>query len=154
MFATRGALSFALLWLLFLLCSSGTRSSLPGGRDGQRCKFDKGIAYAAPPVGDLRWRLPQAAKAWQGVLAADKFGPACLQADNVPKSEDCQTLNVWRPAADAEKARPVMVWIHGGAMVHGSSAIYPLDALAAKGVVLACIVQRGDVSASVGGAFW
>lgn len=95
----------------------------------------KGIPYADPPVGNLRWRNPQPMRPWSEVRPADKFGPACLQADNVPKSEDCLTLNVWRPAA-ASAALPVMIWIHGGAMVHGSSALYPADALAAQGVVV------------------
>ncbi len=53
----------------------------------------KGIPYAAPPVGALRWRMPQRAITWQGELAADQFGPACMQTDDVPKSEDCLSLN-------------------------------------------------------------
>jgi para-nitrobenzyl esterase len=73
----------------------------------------KGIPYAAPSVGELRWRVPQPVKPWQDVLSADKFGPACMQADNVPKSEDCLTLNVWRPAAASASPLPVIVWIHG-----------------------------------------
>jgi para-nitrobenzyl esterase len=95
----------------------------------------KGIPYAAPPVGILRWRVPQKALAWTAVRDASQFGPACLQADDVPKSEDCLTLNIWRPAA-APSALPVMVWIYGGAMVHGNAAMYPGDALAAQGVVV------------------
>ena len=102
----------------------------------------KGIPFAAPPVGELRWRVPQLVKPWQGELAVDKFGPACMQADNVPKSEDCLTLNVWRTTAASASPLPVMVWIHGGAMVHGSAAIYPLDAMAAKGVVLVSMNYR------------
>ena len=58
----------------------------------------RGIPYAAPPVGEMRWRMPQPVKPWKGVLSADKFGPACMQPDDMPKSEDCLTLNVWRPA--------------------------------------------------------
>jgi para-nitrobenzyl esterase len=96
----------------------------------------KGIPYAAPPVGNLRWREPQPAAAWSRVLDAKQFGSACMQEDKVPKSEDCLTLNVWSPAAPSSQPLPVMVWIHGGAMVHGSSAIYPADALAAQGVVV------------------
>ena len=96
----------------------------------------KGIPYATPPVGPLRWRNPQPAHAWPGVRDASRFGPACLQMDAVPKSEDCLTLNVWRPASTGGDLLPVMVWIHGGAMVHGSAAIYPLDAMAAQGVVM------------------
>ena len=84
----------------------------------------KGIPYAAPPVGNLRWRVPQPVRPWQGVREANAFGPAAMQTDPVEKSEDCLTLNVWRPAT-AARPLPVMVWIHGGAMVDGSAAIYP-----------------------------
>jgi para-nitrobenzyl esterase len=58
----------------------------------------KSIPYAAPPVGELRWRNPQPAKPWNSVFDASKIGPACMQTDDIPKSEDCLTLNVWRPA--------------------------------------------------------
>jgi para-nitrobenzyl esterase len=95
----------------------------------------KGIPYAAPPVGNLRWRVPQPVVPWTGVKETTRFGPACMQTDNVVKSEDCLTLNVWRPQT-MTRPLPVMVWIHGGAMVHGSAAIYPFDAMAAKGVVI------------------
>jgi len=96
----------------------------------------KGIPYAAPPVGALRWRNPQAVSPWSGVKDATRFGPACMQTDAVAKSEDCLTINVWRPARVAVDLLPVMVWIHGGAMVHGSSAIYPLDTMASQGIVM------------------
>jgi len=101
----------------------------------------KGIPYAAAPVGSLRWRAPRAVVPWQGTRDATRFGPACMQTDPVPKSEDCLTLNVWRPV-DAPGPVPVMVWIHGGAMVHGSSALYPGAALANKGVVVVTINFR------------
>jgi len=96
----------------------------------------KGIPYAAPPVGNLRWRLPQPVLPWTGVKETSRFGPACMQTDNVPKSEDCLTLNVWRPAQAAARALPVMVWMHGGAMVHGGAPVYRFDAMAAKGVMI------------------
>ncbi len=102
----------------------------------------KGIPYAAPPVGTLRWRNPQPVKPWQGVKDANQFGPACLQPDPVVKSEDCLTVNVWRPAQKSAQPLPVMVWIHGGAMVHGGAPIYPMDALAAKGVVAVSLNYR------------
>ena len=74
----------------------------------------KGIPYAEPPVGKLRWRPPQPAKHWGGVRDATKFGPECMQTtDEVPKSEACLTLNVLRPATSARQL-PVMVWIYGG----------------------------------------
>ena len=101
----------------------------------------KGIPYAAPPVGELRWRMPQPVRPWQGVLSVDKFGPACMQADDVPKSEDCLTLNVWRPAGSAGPL-PVMVWIYGGALVHGRTSLYPADALARQGVVVVSMNYR------------
>ena len=78
----------------------------------------KGIPYAAPPVGKLRWRAPQPAQHWSGVRDATKFGPECMQTtDEVPKSEACLTLNVLRPAGSATQL-PVVVWIsYGGANV-------------------------------------
>jgi len=102
----------------------------------------RGMPFAAPPVGALRWRAPQPAKSWSGVLAADKFGPACMQPDDVPKSEDCLTLNVWRPAGQLSGKLPVMVWIYGGALVHGRTAMYPLDAIARQGVVAVSMNYR------------
>ena len=102
----------------------------------------KGILYAAPPVGNLRWRVPQLPAAWSGIREADKFGPACMQTDDIPKSEDCLILNVWRPAAHAEHPLPVMVWIYGGAMVHGSTPMYPLEAVSAQGIVAVSMNYR------------
>lgn len=102
----------------------------------------KGIPYAAPPVGDLRWRDPQPVKPWEGVLDAKEFGPSCMQVDDLPKSEDCLTLNVWRPAATSDKPMPVMVWIYGGALVHGNTPQYPGAALASQGVVVVSINYR------------
>ena len=102
----------------------------------------KGIPYAAPPIGKLRWRVPQPVKPWAAMLDARAFGPACMQADEVPKSEDCLTLNVWRPATAPGAPLPVMVWIHGGALVHGNTAQYPADALAAQGVVVVSMNYR------------
>lgn len=83
----------------------------------------KGLPFAAPPVGDLRWRPPQPVAPWQGVRAATRFGRDCMRPAADPAfepSEDCLYLNVWRPAGSAGK-RPVIVWIHGGAFVSGSN---------------------------------
>jgi len=102
----------------------------------------RGIPYAAPPLGNLRWRMPQPARPWPGVLKADAFGPTCMQADEVPKSEDCLTLNVWRPAIMPAAPLPVMVWIYGGALIHGRTAMYPLDAIARQGVVAVSMNYR------------
>jgi para-nitrobenzyl esterase len=91
----------------------------------------KGIPFAAPPVGDLRWRPPQSAEPWTGVRQAAEFGSDCMQGGFGPApapgarvpSEDCLVLNVWRPASAAAGARlPVMVWIYGGGFTGGSSS--------------------------------
>src|SRR5579862_4596415 len=78
----------------------------------------KGIPYAAPPVGDLRWRAPKPAAHWEGTRAADEFGPVCMQGGGQKMSEDCLYLNVWTAAKGASsktsEKRPVMVWIYGG----------------------------------------
>jgi para-nitrobenzyl esterase len=103
----------------------------------------KGIPYAAPPVGPLRWRAPQAPAAWNGVREATSFGPACMQPGAAyTKSEDCLTLNVWAPR-DAH-SRPVMVWFHGGGLVVGCSCDAALDgaALARRGVVVVTLNYR------------
>ena len=114
----------------------------------------KGIPYAAPPVGDLRWKEPQPPAGWDGVKAFDQFGATCPQSPypagslyvSKPEkqSEDCLCLNVWTGAKKAGDKRPVMVWIHGGALTRGSGSnnIYDGAALAAKGVVLVTINYR------------
>lgn len=93
-----------------------------------------GIPYAAPPVGTLRWVAPQPVKPWQGTLVTDTFGPSCFQPEVEFVSEDCLTLNVFRPQTMTGPL-PVMVWIHGGAYVRGGSRLYPMQALAAQGIV-------------------
>lgn len=84
----------------------------------------KGLPFAAPPVGDLRWRSPQPVAPWQGVREAARFGHDCMRPAADPAfepAEDCLYLNVWRPADLAASKRPVIVWIHGGAFVSGSN---------------------------------
>jgi para-nitrobenzyl esterase len=109
----------------------------------------KGIPFAAPPVGDLRWKAPQPAAKWQGVKLANKFGPAPMQGGNPPsgKSEDCLYLNVWAPATLAKDALPVLVWIYGGGFQGGSTGEpgYSGEKLAKKGVVLVSIAYRVGV---------
>lgn len=112
----------------------------------------KGIPYAAPPVGPLRWKPPAAAASWSGVRDALDFGPSCLQPKPRPGSiyasplkafsEDCLSLNVWTPAKAAKA--PVLVWIHGGSLIGGSSAegLYDGAALARRGVVVVSINYR------------
>jgi len=110
----------------------------------------RGIPFAAPPVGPLRWRPPGPAPIWQGVREATSFGPECLQPEfpgrpSMSSSEDCLTLNVWTPADRAPGARlPVMVWIHGGSFVSGTGAspIYNGATFAKAGVVLVTLNYR------------
>jgi para-nitrobenzyl esterase len=101
----------------------------------------KGIPYAKPPSGELRFELPQPAAAWTGTLDASAYKSACPQAKRygIPESsanEDCLTLNVTAPSTEPERKRAVIVWIHGGAFVGGSSALYPLDHMVTMGDVV------------------
>jgi para-nitrobenzyl esterase len=89
-----------------------------------------GVPYAAPPVGELRWKPPAPAVSWSGVRSAAAFGSHCLQGPvyddmvfhDAGGSEDCLTLNVWTPAKDAAAKLPVMVWIYGGGYVAGTTS--------------------------------
>ena len=121
------------------------------GKDLGEVQAWLGIPYAAPPVGELRWKPPQAPVAWEGVRAMEHYGAICMQGagraslQQLPMSEDCLTLNVWAPK-HAEKAA-VMVWIHGGGFVEGSGALaaYAGTELARQGVVVVTINYRlGD----------
>ena len=122
------------------------------GRDRSVMVY-KGIPYAAPPVGPLRWRAPQAPIAWNGVRKANSFGPACPQpvgdmARNLAQSEDCLTLNIWTGAnAVDEEKRPVYVWIYGEGFIGGTGASPEFDgeALARKGVVVVTFNYRVGV---------
>ncbi len=113
----------------------------------------RGIPFAAPPVGERRWRVPFPASNWNGVRLADKFAPGCMQmplGDSVigymdlPFSEDCLYLNVWTPAKSVNERLPVMVWIHGGGFNAGATSVplYSGENLAKKGLVVASIAYR------------
>src|SRR4051812_27071011 len=120
----------------------------------------KGIPYAAPPVGDLRWKPPQAAKSWTGVRDCFDFGPACPQAPPIlmpaipelaigaPMDEDCLFLNIWVPAASARAGAsgklPVLYWIHGGGFVIGAASqpMYDGEELARLGCVVVSVNYR------------
>ena len=118
----------------------------------------RGVPFAAPPVGDLRWKAPQPVKAWTGVRKCDAFGPSPVQGTPnpfgpwsaeylIPKnpiSEDCLYLNVWSGAKSAREKRPVLVWIYGGGFNSGGSAvpIYDGEATAKKGVIFVSINYR------------
>lgn len=121
------------------------------GRGNDQVEAFKGIPYAAPPVGALRWRPPQPVVAWDGPRDAGNVGALCPQppangdpgVGPRPMSEDCLTLNVWAPK-DRARPAPVMVWIHGGAFNNGSgtAALYDGTALARRGVVVVTINYR------------
>lgn len=127
---------------------SGILEGVPVTSDSIRAF--KGIPYAAPPVGNLRWRAPQPPPLWNGVRDAAKFGDSCLTAwrddpaARLPRSEDCLTLNVWSGAGDATERRPVMVWLHGGGFQFGTSASPQFEGtpLARKGVVIVSLNYR------------
>jgi para-nitrobenzyl esterase len=106
----------------------------------------RGIPFAAPPVGDLRWRAPQPAAKWEGVRQATKFGPKPIQGSRTgpDMSEDCLYLNVWTPAKSSNDRIPVLVWIYGGGFGGGSTSEpnYSGEKLARKGVVLVSIAYR------------
>ena len=114
----------------------------------------KGIPYARPPIGSLRWRAPEPPASWSGVRCADTFGPRCIQPDTPansisyygaePESEDCLYLNVWTSVPERGANLPVMVWFHGGGFTAGSGAlpIYHGDRLARRGVVVVTVNYR------------
>ena len=108
----------------------------------------KGIPFAAPPVGDLRWRAPKPAAHWDGVRKADQFGPVCMQGagggGEQKTGEDCLYLNVWTGAKSAGEKRPVMVWIYGGGYNNGSGsqAMYDGEAFAKKGAIVVTLNYR------------
>ena len=151
------------LWLaiLFILSAAGSYrahaaieyASITGGRVQGEVKDGlasfKGLPFAAPPVGPLRWRVPKPVVAWRGLRKADTFARACIQPwagnpePNLP-SEDCLYLNVWTAAATPKERRPVMVWIHGGGLTNGMSwqNLSYGTKLAPEGAVLVTVAYR------------
>ncbi len=121
------------------------------GRSASGIDAFKGVPFAAPPVGSLRWRPPQAAASWEGVRDASLPGAICIQppangdpgVGPLPMSEDCLTLNVWTPI-ERTGPLPVMVWIHGGGLNNGSGTaeLYDGARLARRGVVVVTINYR------------
>jgi len=132
-----------------------TRQGKVEGEEANGLHVFKGVPFAQPPVGALRWRAPEPAKPWTAVRSATAYGPQSWQPPRiagtplsgmmsvtVPCNEDCLTLNVWTPKADG-RGRPVMVWIHGGAFAigSGSQSIYDGTALATRGDVVVVTIN-------------
>lgn len=135
----------------------GLVQGVPGALPG--ITVFKGLPFAAPPVGDLRWQQPQPAASWSGVRMADSWGDSCVQnpapqrfpvnsATDMPDSpgisEDCLYLNVWTPATTGNENLPVMVWLYGGAYNEGggSAPFSQGDHLATQGVVMVTLNYR------------
>jgi para-nitrobenzyl esterase len=129
-----------------------TASGVVEGKDDGAVHAFLGIPYAAPPVGDLRWKPPAAAAKWDGVRKATEFGAHCMQGKvygdmnfrDAGGSEDCLTLNVWVPAKAAAAKLPVMVWIYGGGFVAGTTSEARQDGthLAQQGVIVVSMNYR------------
>lgn len=134
-----------------------TLANVDGGKVRGTAEKDvivfKGIPFAQPPVGALRWRSPQPVKPWKGIRDAKEFGPNPMQPKLPPlpvltgpmaakTSEDCLYLNVFRPAASSDKPLPVMVYVFGGSLVFGSASQYPGEGLARQGVIVVTINYR------------
>ena len=133
-------------------------SGLVSGTKDADVRVFRGIPYAAGPVGDLRWRLPQPVEPWAGVRDASAFGFSCVYVpyppgsfwtgpewdDPAQQNEECLHLNVWTTADSPEERRPVMVWIHGGSLNHesGAAGAYGGANLARKGVVVVTFNYR------------
>ncbi len=134
--------------------ANGIIESTVAPKDGVR--GFKGIPFAEPPVGDLRWREPQPVKDWTGVRNADEFGPACMQRISPASdywlrskgmSEDCLYLNVWTPAKSAEEKLPVLVYVFGGGFQNGdgSEPRYDGESMARKGIVAVSLNYRTNI---------
>src|SRR5580698_7172773 len=130
-----------------------TESGTVSGVSANGVSVYKGIPFAAPPMGDLRWRPPVHAAPWTGTRKADAFAPACMQVgvsmpgETPPAvSEDCLYLNIWTPAKakTPHEHLPVIVWIYGGGYINGSASmpLYWGDRLAHKGVIFVTIAYR------------
>jgi para-nitrobenzyl esterase len=124
--------------------------AISGVREGGLSVY-RGVPFAAPPTGDLRWRPPVTVTPWTGTRETDAFAPACMQigvsmpGEKPPSvSEDCLYLNIWTPAKSAQERLPVIVWIYGGGYINGSASmpLYWGDQLAHKGVIVVTIAYR------------
>jgi para-nitrobenzyl esterase len=148
------------LVVAILLAGSASASSrvqvtggvIEGVTEKNGIRVFKGIPFAEPPLGELRWKPPRAVEPWEGIKPTTAFGSAPVQETLIPAligvpkahSEDCLYLNVWTPAKTANEKLPVMVWIHGGAFSMGSTSqpLYDGSRLAEKGVVVVTVGYR------------
>ncbi len=139
-------------------CESGRLRGLPG--NDPRITVFKGVPFAAPPVGELRWKAPQKAPAWDGVKNTFEFGPIPVQDTpgvgddlycrewhvdpDIPISEDCLYLNIWTPAKKTDEKLPVLVWYYGGAFQWGYTAEMEFDGerLASRGIIVVSVAYR------------
>lgn len=122
------------------------------GRQASGVRIFRGIPFAAPPTGDLRWKPPQASKNWEGVREAKQFGPRCMQHPvfgdmnfrSNGMSEDCLYLNVWTPAKKAGERLPVLVYFYGGGFIagDGSEPRYDGESMARRGIVVVTMSYR------------
>ena len=159
----------ALICLVVLSCTKTSPTILKTDKgkiegiynDDKTIRIFKGIPYAAPPLGDLRWEAPQPANSWEGIKSCAEFSASPVQnkpepfycwteefiAQPEPLSEDCLYLNVWTSAKSPEDKQPVYVWIYGGGLVSGSSncAIYDGEEMAKQGVVFVSLNYRVGV---------
>jgi para-nitrobenzyl esterase len=134
--------------------ANGVLESTAAPKDGVRTF--KGIPFAQPPVGDLRWREPQPVKNWTGTRNADQFGPRCMQRTSAGAdywfrsngmSEDCLYLNVWTPAKSSTERLPVLVYIFGGGFQNGdgSEPRYDGESMARRGMVAVSVNYRTNI---------
>ena len=129
-----------------------TQQGVLAGSAAQGVESYKGVPFARPPVGPLRWRAPQPPESWHGERPAAEYGAICIQppangdpgVGPMPMREDCLTLNVWTPADRGDEPLPVMVWIHGGGYNNGSgtAGLYDGTNLSKRGVVVVTINYR------------
>jgi len=138
-----------------------TENGLVSGYKSGDINIFKGIPFAAPPVGDLRWKAPQPVKNWAGTLKCEKFSASPMQSNPKPfmmwteefitppdnLSEDCLYLNIWTPAKSEKEKLPVFVWIYGGGFSSGSAAcaVYDGEEMSKKGIIFVSINYRVGV---------
>ena len=153
LFLRRTAVAAILLSLSvkMVVASVRTDAGFVEGVSDETIQVYKGLPFAAPPVGPLRWREPQPVAPWAGVRRATAFAPACMQTgvsmpgeSPPPTSENCLYLNIWAPPQHAKELLPVLVWIYGGGFSNGSASmpLYWGDRLARKGVIVITLAYR------------